>query len=271
MDLISRLNTGVKDNSSKQLFKIPYLDSLNILNYSKIISINGGNDTLKTRMCLYLARNLIAAGENVLYVASSQESKGMFSLEMGKLARNLPVVFENNIDKLDLLLNTLPSGTHVFIDSIIGVFTSNPKFQEMPYLYLGKILGNLKARKRIYFYVQSGYNGFSYTPLSKIFSENIDLTITIKKVKSPVKQLVKVGSLYQNQVMGYYYTLRFDSDDKTFTQLCYGEIRTGLRESMFLFFNDYAKEIVTKVKNTYFKGETKLGTKLRSILESYVG
>lgn len=271
MDLISKLNAGVKKNTSRELFKIPYLDSLNITNYSKIISINGSNDTLKTRICLYLARNLIAAGENILYIVSSQESKGMFSLELGEYARHLPIMFENNIDRIETMLNALPSGTHVFIDSIVGLFTYNSKYIEKPYLYLGNILGNIKAKKRIYLYVQSGYNGFTHTPLSKIFSENIDVTLTIKKVKSPVKQVVKVGSLYQNQVMGYYYAIRFDANDKTFTQLCYGQIRKGLNQAMFKFFYDYANGEITKVKNTYFKNGEKLGTKLRSLLESYSG
>jgi hypothetical protein len=270
IDLISKLNAGVKDNSTKNIYKIPYLDSLNLHNFSKIISVNGSNDTLKTRFCLYLAKNILLSGGSVLYVAASQESLGMLSLEMGKAARNLPIVFENNIDRLETMLNALPAGSHVFIDSIIGVFTAHPKFQEMPYLYLGKMLNSLVVKKRIYFYIQSGYNGFSFTPHSKIFSDVINLNITIKKVKSPVKELKKIGSLYQNKIVGFYYLIKYEPQDgKSFSQLCYGDLNTGLKESMFNFFHDYAIGAITKVKNTYYHNGEILGSKLRPLLESY--
>lgn len=253
-------------NTVPKIYNFPYFDNSKIYKNPFIMSINGKENTLKTRFCLYLAKNLIKSGRNVLFISSSSEYLKFLSLELGDTQNQIILGFSNSIEELVRILEVTPKETHVFIDSIISVYTDNPNWSEKQYLFLGKVIKYWKEVKSLYFYLATPISGFNHKPVSDVFDDFITYQVAIKKISGPKKinKTLPSGDLAR-VIDGYYYSICVNKSQR---QLIFVSMNKGLNTKIIQFFWCFKKGIIKKIRKSYYLDTKRLGTDINTIVEN---
>jgi hypothetical protein len=259
-DPVSIFQKIVKKNSvSKNTdYRFPLLDSQVNRKKPYILDIVGDNDSLKTRLGLYLANSLMFNGHPVYWVSASDYNQRLTDIEI-EYPDRMMVLFDSDLYRIIQFLRCIPENSDVFIDSIISIHSTSEEVMKRPYLTFGKLCHEISEQRNLRVHIISPISGISFKPLTDVFDRKIHHRISIKKIKS-YKDFV--GMNYQ--VVGNYYLV----SSKNTKQLLPASLFSRIDPKAALFFWLVAQGIIKKKKRTYYDGEYNLGSQYQKIIQN---
>ncbi|MEO0075969.1 MAG: hypothetical protein ABIK31_07735 [candidate division WOR-3 bacterium] len=253
----------------EDLYHFPLFDMNRIAKKPFLMTISGNTDSLKSRFCFYLAKNLINNNNYVFYISLSDFSTSLFQSEIGEFSNNICLIFENSMENIFWILEEIPNNSHVFIDNLQSIYSYQWMLNNKEYYIFGKNLKKIITNKDLRVYVVDGINGLTGKPISYIFDMFIDFRIFLKRVSGRKKKILKINSSYREITEGFYYQITFDGIGE---QLLYAKINCPIEEKFIKFFYLVSEGFIDKKNRSYYYQGTKIefsDSSIRRLYEHY--